>query len=169
MGNGTGHNLVAKYSDLEINNLIAESKPLALGWRSQIRMRDINVNKTGDFDVEGINKNNFRVILRKNSINQLDFSIILGFSSPTSTKLFNLRRYDGKSHEHTNPIEKQKFYDFHIHKATERYQNYGNYAEDKYAEVTDRFSSFGEAFECLLKDCAFELPDDPQLIIPIFN
>jgi hypothetical protein len=29
-----------------------------------------------------------------------------------------LRRCNGKSHEHTNIIESDKFYDFHIHTAT---------------------------------------------------
>lgn len=80
-----------------------------------------------------------------------------------SNELFHLRRYDGKSHEHTNPIEKEKFYDFHIHKATERYQSYGNGEEDKYAEPTDEFSDFSQAFQCLLKDCGFKFTDDPQL------
>ena len=154
---------MAKYSDVEINNLIAESKPLPLDWRSQIRMREARVSKTGTFDIEGVNKNIFCLILRQSRLNLLDFSIIIGVYPPGSNKLFHLRRYDGKSHEHTNPIEKQKFYDFHIHKATERYQNYGTCEEDKYAEPTDRFSNFGEALDCLLNDCGFELPDDPQL------
>ena len=154
---------MAKYSDLEINNLIAESKPLPLDWRSQIRMREARVSKTGAFDIEGVNNNKFCLILRQSRLNSLDFSIIIAVYPPGSHKLFHLRRYDGKSHEHTNPIEKQKFYDFHIHKATERYQNYGTCEEDKYAEPTDRFSNFGEALDCLLNDCGFELPDDPQL------
>lgn len=154
---------MAKYSDLEINNLIAESKPLPLDWRSQIRMREPGVSKMGAFDIEGVNNNKFRLILRQSRLNLLDFSIIIGVYPPGSNKLFHLRRYDGKSHEHTNPIEKQKFYDFHIHKATERYQNYGTCEEDKYAEPTDRFSNFGEALDCLLNDCGFELPDDSQL------
>ena len=154
---------MAKYSDLEINNLIAECKPLPLDWRSQIRMREARASKMGDFDIQGVNKNRFHIILRRSGLNSLDFSIIIGVFPPGSNKLFRLRRYDGKSHEHTNPIENQKFYDFHIHKATERYQDYGNGEEDKYAEPTDRFSNFGEALDCLLNDCGFELPDDPQL------
>jgi len=154
---------VAKYSDLEIDNLIAESKPLPLNWQSRIQMREVSVHKTGNFDIQGVNNNNFRLILRQSRLNSLDFSIILGVYPPGSNKLFHLRRYDGKSHEHTNPIEKEKFYDFHIHKATERYQKYGTCEEDKYAEPTDRFSNYGEAIECLLNDCGFVLPDDPQL------
>lgn len=83
--------------------------------------------------------------------------------------MFHLKRYDGKSHEHTNPIEDEKFYDFHIHTATERYQNYGNGEEDKYAYQTDRFSNYKEAFECMLKDCNFILPSQMQLELDIFD
>ena len=54
---------------------------------------------------------------------------------PQSNRVFRLRRYNGKSHEHTNPIEKEIFYDFHIHTATERYQVLENKKEDTYAEA----------------------------------
>ncbi|MDZ7814842.1 MAG: DUF1828 domain-containing protein [Planctomycetota bacterium] len=36
-----------------------------------------------------------------------------------------MRRYNGKSHQHTNKIEGNTFFDFHIHQATERYQEFG--------------------------------------------
>ena len=55
--------------------------------------------------------------------------------------LFRLRRYNGRSHQHTNKIEEITFYDFHIHTATERYQDAG-YAEEHFAEVTDRYVDF---------------------------
>jgi hypothetical protein len=153
---------VAKYSDLEINNLIGESKSLPLNWQSQIQLKEAGVSKKGDLDIKGVDGNKFRIILRQSRLNLLDFSIIIGVYPSGSNKLFHLRRYDGKSHEHTNPIEKERFYDFHIHKATERYQDYGTCEEDKYAEPTDRFSNYGEAIDSLIKDCGFELPDDPQ-------
>ena len=153
---------MAKYSDLEINNLIGESKPLPLNWQSQIQLKEAGVSKKGDLDIRGVDGNTFRIIIRQSRLNILDFSIIIGVYPSGSNKLFHLRRYDGKSHEHTNPIEKERFYDFHIHKATERYQDYGTCEEDKYAEPTDRFSNYGEAIDSLIKDCGFELPDDPQ-------
>lgn len=153
---------MAKYSDLEINNLIGESKSLPLNWQSQIQLKEAGVSKKGDLDIKGVDGNKFRIILRQSRLNLLDFSIIIGVYPSGSNKLFHLRRYDGKSHEHTNPIEKERFYDFHIHKATERYQDYGTCEEDKYAEPTDRFSNYGEAIDSLIKDCGFELPDDPQ-------
>ena len=105
--------------------------------------------------------NEFRLILRHNSINPLDFSVILAVRVPRTNRLFRLRRYNGKSHEHKNSVEKEIFYDFHIHTATQRYQVLENKKEDKYAEVTDRYGDFNGALECLLEDAGF--PPDPQL------
>ena len=53
------------------------------------------------------------------------------------------------------------FYDFHIHTATERYQEAG-YAEEHYAEPTDRYADLSGAIQCLIQDCAFELPPGTQ-------
>ena len=53
------------------------------------------------------------------------------------------------------------FYDYHIHQATERYQQMGA-REDSYAEKTDRFSDFQRGFSCLIEDCGFELPSGTQ-------
>ncbi|HLP87569.1 MAG TPA: hypothetical protein VK184_03050 [Nostocaceae cyanobacterium] len=154
---------MVKYSDAEINNLINEPKPLPLGWQSRIQFREVRLSKQGDFSVQGNNGNQFQVVLRQNLLNELDFAIILGIYPSGSNKLFRLKRYDGKVQEHTNPIEKERFYNFHIHTATERYQNYGNGEEDKYAQQTDRFTNYGEALYCMIKDCAFILPNHPQL------
>ena len=73
-----------------------------------------------------------------------------------------MRRYNGKSHEHTNPLEGETFYDFHIHMATDRYQRTGN-REDTYAEVTDRYTGLDEAVSCLAEDCNVILPDESQM------
>ena len=73
----------------------------------------------------------------------------------------NMRRYNGRSHQHTNRIEGNTFYDFHIHIATERYQAAG-YEEDHYAETTNRFADLGGAIRCMIQDCAFELPPGTQ-------
>ena len=96
----------------------------------------------------------FYIIVRVNIENPLDFSVILGYSSGGS-RIFRLRRCNGKSHEHTNRIEKVKFYDFHIHMATERYQRAGM-KEDRYAEVTDRYADFRGALRCLASDCGID-------------
>ena len=61
-------------------------------------------------DLTGEAGTRFRLILRQNRINGLDFSIILAVLVPQSTQVFRLRRYNGRSHEHTNQIEKEKLY-----------------------------------------------------------
>lgn len=81
--------------------------------------------------------------------------------APKSNILFRLRRYNGK-HEHTNKIEKENFYDFHIHKATERYQNLG-FDEDGYAEKSAGYNTIHNAIDCLIKDCNIILPEDSQM------
>lgn len=89
------------------------------------------------------------------------FSIILAIAVPRSNQLFRLRRYNGKSHEHTNHIEGDTFYDFHIHKATERYQEIGT-REDAYAEPTGRYGDFHGALRCLIRDANFDVPSNAQ-------
>ena len=103
----------------------------------------------------------FRVILRESTINALDFSIILAVLVPQSNQVFRLRRYNGRSHQHTNHIEGASFYDFHVHVATARYQEIGT-REDAYAEPTDRYGTFNDAFRCLLGDASFHAPAEPQ-------
>jgi hypothetical protein len=154
---------VIKYSDLQIAQLINEPKPLPLDWYSKIQTKTYMTYETKSFDVKGIRNNTFRVIWRQSIINQLDFSAIFGVIPINATKPFRLKRYDGKVSPHSNPIEKERFHDFHIHIATERYQVFGTREEDKYAEVTDRFSDLTGAIQCLLEDCNFQLPETSQL------
>ena len=111
----------------------------------------------------GDGKNEFHVLIRRSKFNPLDFSVILGVRIPQSSRISRLRRYNGKSHEHTNEIERETLYDFHIHMATERYQALGNREprEDAYAEVTARYGDATEALNCLMVDAAFET-EGPQ-------
>lgn len=153
--------MAARYSDGQIQALLAERKPLPHDWRGKIQLRSKRGHKERDLAIDGVDGSHFRLIFRQNDINPLDFSVILAVEVPNSNQLFRLRRYNGKSHEHTNPIEGDTFYEFHIHIATERYQDLGT-REDTYAEITDRFGDFHDALRCLIQDGAFELPDDPQ-------
>lgn len=148
-------------SDVEIDTLINEKKPLPTDYRTKIQVRPKRGHKEQEFDIKGKNGNEFRVIFRQSILNPFDFSIILAYRPAQSNLLFRLRRYNGKSHEHTNHIEGNTFYDYHIHHATERYQQAGT-REDTYAKPTDRFSDFHQAILCLLKDCGFEIPDGNQ-------
>lgn len=81
--------------------------------------------------------------------------------APRSNLLFRIRRYNGKSHEHTNRIEGNSFYDYHIHIATERYQQLG-FDEDGYAEISKAYTDIHSAMECFKNDCNIALPDDKQ-------
>ena len=150
-----------KYPDSVITKLLKEKKPLSSDFRTQIRLHDKRGHKEQELDLQGADGNQFRLILRQSSFNVLDFSIILAHCPPETNQVFRLRRYNGKSHEHTNTIEARSFYDFHIHTATERYQELGT-REDAYAEPSQRFSDLRSAVNCMLSDCNLELPDDPQ-------
>jgi len=103
----------------------------------------------------------FRVIVRKNRINPLDFSVILGYIPVERLRLFHLRRYNG-AHRHTNKLEGGKFQDFHIHYATQRYQEAG-WEIDAYAEPSDRYGTVDAALETLLDDCNFLRPESEKL------
>jgi len=128
---------------------VLSSSPL-----SRVRQRAKAGHKESDIDFVGADGSAFRVVLRQSIHNVMDFSAILAHSPKSSTQVLRLRRYNGKSHEHTNKIERQTFYDFHIHMATERYQLSG-LREDAYAEVTSRYADLRGAFACMLEDCGF--------------
>ena len=149
------------YSDNEIALLMQERKPLPEDWDSRLQLLSKRGHSERDLELRGDNGNEFRLILRQNRINHLDFSIILVVCVPGSNRLFRLRRYNGKSHEHTNHIEGQTFYDFHIHMATERYQELGT-RQDAYAERTDRFGDFHGALRCLIEDANLVVPPEAQ-------
>ena len=144
-------------SDQEIDSLVTERKPLPVDYSTKIQVRPKRGHKERELDLKGEDGNDFQLILRQSILNPLDFSVILAFRPTQSNVLFRLRRYNGKSHPHTNRIERVTFYEYHIHQATERYQRMGAW-EDSYAEQTGRFSDFHQAFSCLLEDCAFEMP-----------
>ncbi|MCA1840753.1 MAG: hypothetical protein ABR507_06715 [Actinomycetota bacterium] len=100
------------------------------------------------------------MILRQSDANPLDFSVIIAYNMPRSNQWFRLRRYNGRSHTHTNTIEKNSFFEFHIHTATERYQGSG-LREDAYAEPTNRYSDFQSALHIAVDDL-FQVPEIPQ-------
>ncbi|MBW1672844.1 MAG: hypothetical protein JRJ45_04215 [Deltaproteobacteria bacterium] len=148
-------------SDHDIERLVKEKKLLPSDYQAKIQVRPKRGHKERELDIRGEDGNDFRLILRQSLFNPLDFSVILVYRPPQSNILFRLRRYNGKSHEHTNPIEGGMFYDYHIHQATERYQKIGA-REDTYAEPTNRFSDFYQAISCIVDDCGFEIPSGTQ-------
>ncbi|HEX8949558.1 MAG TPA: hypothetical protein VF790_11380 [Dissulfurispiraceae bacterium] len=139
---------------------MSEQKPLPRDYRERIETKPKRGHKKRELDITGAAKSEFRLILRQSDFNPLDFSVILAYRAPKSNQLFRLRRYrryKGKSHEHTNTIEGQTFYDFHIHMATDRYQDAG-LREDWFAEPTERYADFHGAVQCMMKDCGFDPP-----------
>ena len=105
------------------------------------------------------------MILRQSSIDPLNFSVILSVTVPGTNLIFRLRRYNSKTHQHSNRLEgSDKFYSFHIHQATERYQEAG-WDEDSYAEPTGRFTDLHGAIKCMFQDCGFILPEAEPLTL----
>ena len=148
-------------TDTDIQRLVSEEKMLPSEYEKRLQLKSKRGHKEAELDVVGTNGSEFRLILRQSEFNPLDFSVILAYQMPNSNQLFRLRRYNGKSHEHTNKLEGTTFYDFHIHQATERYQDSG-FREDTYAEPTKRFSDVQGALRLLFEDCNFKKSSSGQ-------
>jgi hypothetical protein len=150
------------FTNQDIDGLINERKTLPDDYQNQLKLRHKRGHDEREIELTGSNGSRFLLVMRLSQTNILDFSVILAYQVPNTNTSFRLRRYNGKSHEHTNKLEKQIFYGYHIHIATERYQQFGE-REDAYAEQTDRFSDLNSAVVCMLDDCGFDRPIDPQL------
>jgi hypothetical protein len=152
-------------TDEQIQELISEQKPLPEGLVPSPKMTTRNQSLRRDIEVTSDAGHEFIVKLRQNELYLFDFSVILGYRLPGLSKIFLLRRYNGKSHNHTNPIENERFREFHRHTATERYQKRGS-KEEHFAEIDKRFSTFDDAIRCLLRDCGFMSQVDD---LPLFR
>lgn len=157
--------MAVTFTDHEIARLMGERKNLPTNWPAQVNLRPKQGHQECSIDIAGESGSNFRLILRRSRIVWVDFSIILALLIPQSNQVFRLRRCNGKSHQHTNHIEGDFFYDFHIHMATERYQSIG-LREDAYAEVTTEYSDFSRALNCMLRDGNFVFPPSSQKGLP---
>ena len=151
-------------TDKEIQDLLNEKKQITVAPDELfLNMKEKRGHKGSEQLIQRPDGSSFIIKVRISNENSLDFSAILGYNPPKSTKLFLLRRYNGKSHEHKNKLESENvFYDFHIHTATERYQSEGT-KEEYFAEITDRYSTVQEALNCLITDCNVALPLNSQL------
>lgn len=149
-------------ADQEIDDLLAEPKALPGNWRSRLAPKDKShyQHKERTINIEGDKGNIFRIIIRQNKLNLLDFSIILTLCERDSNIEYNLLRFNGKHpSKHTNKWEKSNKLPnhvfnpaFHIHRATQRYQESG-YKIDGYAEVTGSYSDFHSALNQFLLKC----------------
>lgn len=160
--------------DKEISALSAERKPLPDNWMTRLKLlpKSDSRHLQRDLELSGENGSEFRIVLRQNGLNALDFSIILIFEAKDGDE-FRLCRYNGKHpSEHTNRREKSKGdkaacfrNQFHIHLATERYQQRG-FEIDGYAEVTKKCSSFETALQVFFEANGFVLPEED---LPLFD
>lgn len=157
--------MAVTYSDAQIAALLNERKPLPRTWRVPPQLKRNGQQAERQFDLIGQESSSFVVILRQNLINPLDFSAILAVRVPGSNQVFRLRRYNGATHRHRNRIEGDAFATFHIHTATERYQEEGPH-EDSFAEPTARYTNLTEALACLVEDANFAPPDEHQAQLP---
>lgn len=95
-------------TDSEIQQLRAEKKVLPITWASRLKTRPKAETKFQhrEFSVTGANNHEFRIIIRQNSENILDFSIILTFVDKDGSE-YRLLRFNGKHpSEHTNKWER---------------------------------------------------------------
>ena len=91
----------------------------------------------------------FTLFWRQNILDPLDFSVGLSYKFPDTNVMINLIRCNGNSHKHKNKLEGTKFDGaFHVHKATERYQQSGFKAEN-YAEKSTEFTDMEGAYKYL--------------------
>ena len=155
---------VAQLLDKDIDDLIAIPKYLPTEYRNKLRMRArpySDKHEEGQFEIEDRTLGTFRVVLRKNRLNLLDFSAILCFIPQERIKIFRLRRYNGV-HKHTNKMEQITFRTFHVHYASQRYQEAG-WDIDAYAEPNEKYTTIGGALELLLDECSFVRPENERI------
>ena len=151
------------FTDEQIESFIREPKVLPVDYREHLRLREKRGHRKCDYTVSGTEDHTFHIILRQSTSNPLNFSAILAVTVSGTNRIFRLRRYNSRTHAHTNHLEGKTFsYSCHIHQATERYQEVGS-DEESFAEPTDRFSDLPGALDCMLKDCGFILPAGDQL------
>jgi len=153
--------MVVRYTDAEIEEMIKEPKTLPTDLPAVPKLNRKRGHTEKQYDIDGTRGNKYRLILRQCDANPIDFSAILMHIPSDSNQLFTLRRYNGKHGQHSNSIEGEEFYDFHVHKATERYQDLGA-DEESFAEITDRYNDLHTALACMIEDCGFVLPDEDQ-------
>ncbi len=149
------------FTDQEISSLISEEKIFPGSPEEIMSFKESDGHKKASVELPCSDGSRFIIKLRQNQNNVNDFSAIFAFQEKGNSKDFKLRRYNGKSHEHSNKLESHKFYAFHIHIATQRYQDAGR-KEESFAEETDRYSEINGALRCLLLDCNVKTKLDPQ-------
>ena len=142
--------------DLEIQKLIEDIKPIPYKIINSVKLkaREDKRHLIWTYKIQSKSENTFVLRIRQNIIHNSDFSVILLYEDD-GNNLHIIKRYNG-IHTHTNRIEKNKIRSFHIHTATERYQEKG-YDAVGYAEATEAYSDWRGALEMMVKDCNFDI------------
>ena len=158
-------------TDAEIVRLLNERKVLPGNWAKRLAPKASagQVHLRRNLCIGGENRSQFVIDVRQNLNSLLDFSIILSFVDDDNHK-YILTRFNGRHpSQHTNKWEKKhrqpgaEFRNvFHIHKATERYQQEG-YGIDGYAEPTQSYSSFDAALREFISSNGFVTGEDDDL------
>lgn len=153
-------------SDSQIDALLDEGKPaidspraLATFAKSEPRRGHRRFVKR----VTGEHGTQFALHIRQSVLDPFDFSIILAYV-PSSGGEITLRRHNGKGHPHVNKLEGTRVAStaFHIHYATERYQQHG-FEIDGYAEEARVFADLATALDAMLIAANFEPPNQRSL------
>ena len=153
-------------NDIEIRDLINEHKTIdATTIRSAHKEQNFKNKqnqsfKIWEYEFQTVNGNIFRIKIHRNKKFINSFSVIFQYVDENK-KIYNLKRYNGLHAPHINIIERNKVKGFHIHTATERYQE-KNLNIEAYAEETDQYSDWKSAFVKLLYDCNIK-QNDPHL------
>ena len=150
------------YTDVEISQFINEAKILPDNYYDVLitQLKIKGAFKRSTLEVRGSEQNVYHIDIRQSTQYNRDFSVILRVEQRLTTGYFILRRYNGSSHWHTNVIEGESaFRSFHIHHATQRYQEIDRKPEH-YAEPTDRYSDIVTALDCMIDDCGFIRPSN---------
>jgi hypothetical protein len=94
--------------DSEIAELLAERKELPANWMSRlaVRAKSDSTFTHRELDIKGESGRQFRLILRGNTLNPLDFSLVLVFRDADGSD-YRLARFNGRHpSQHTNKWEK---------------------------------------------------------------
>ncbi len=153
-------------TDLQIANLLAEPKPEVdpVDFLTRLGNKDVTLgHRRHAVPVTGEHGNRFTLSVRQSVLDPYNFSVILTYTGPDGVSV-NLRRHNGPTHPHLNPLEDERFSGvFHVHMATERYQRIGD--AERFAEPTDAFNDLATAFSAMLSAANFAPP--AQLSIEI--
>lgn len=134
-----------------ISELLADQKQLSIKQIDKLKKpkpRQRDKHLYAKVQIKSASKRRFVIQVRKNPAigQEMDFAIMLYYMAPKSC-LYHLIRLDGWHDAHTNKIERTRVPEntCHIHRMTERYQNFGK--PDGFAVESDDFSCFQSAVE----------------------